>query len=303
MLHLRCHQRMLHEHGWHTGNKTEPATLEGPDKWTSVMEYYSERELSKGSDRLAAISGYVKAVSQELEDAGKSATYIAGIWLAENASVKRQLAWILPTSTISFEQLLRHHTDPQQYIAPSWSWAALNQPVDVESHYTTVYQSIFRVVSHSILPARSDPTVAVAPGSSITLFGKLRKIPGGPCLGTKTEMKAGDRIDAIFWDAPYDGDKKAWRRWRRGNRDVGTRISYSLDWDHSTDDPADRDPEAHLQLFLLAERHEPDGTETSYGLILHPSVVDPSSFLRVGYFTIFGPSESPAWKETEVVVI
>lgn len=338
MLHFRCHQRMLHEYGRNSHNHIIPSESpevypDGPDRWTLVMQEYSRRKLSKGSDRLAAISGFAKSVSQELQDTGKSATYIAGIWLTDNTSMftnntrrltdnprrlaintrrlkdsirihietnrVRQLCWFVENPTLSFGQLLGYHKDAQQYIAPSWSWVALNQPV----HYLdsgSARRLLFQVITHNIKPARSDPTVAIAPGSSITLFGKLRKVPTRPSMGTKISRPWPDGTQTR-WEAHYTVEK-VWHWREKRERDVVGKIEYFLDWDPSTQDVAEGNSEALLELFLLQEAFVTD-RDLASGMILYPDVFDPSLFLKVGCFKIHEPWELLDWKETKIVVI
>lgn len=294
MLHFKYYPFMFHEyyrdHDYCTKTELSPDIRED---WTRVMRVYSPRKLSKGSDKLAAISGLVKAIRQDLEKEGGPATYIAGIWLAENAKVGEQLTWFIENPTFSFGQLLHYHSDPQQYIAPSWSWAALNEPVEISVFGGE--KPLFRVVTHNIMPARSDPTVAIAPRSSITLFGKLAQIPGRPSMGTRVSISIKER-DYTYWMACCNSFVGT-----RPSEEKGFVIYYYLDWNPCTQNITEVDTEACLQLFLLSssEFH----LSTAIGLILFPDVVEPRLFLRVGSFEILGPWESLDWKETEIVII
>lgn len=294
MLHLKCHQHIFHEDGRLSDWVKREFFLDTPHDWPKTINLYSRRELSKRSDRLTAISGSVKAASREFQDTGKSATYIAGIWLTEKTKTHPQLFWMVEDPAISFEQLLNYHSDEQQYIAPSWSWAALNQPVYTGS---LLVDEVFNVVTHNIKPARSDPMIAIAPGSSITLLGELREIHGRPFTGI---MSLTEKTKTPFWRAPYESYKDSSEGTGWWNMAVYGHIDYFLDWVPSTQSFTNNYLEADLKLFLLSV--DLDST-SAYGLILYPTNTKERSFFRVGCFIIHGPWKSPGWKRTKVVVI
>lgn len=84
--------------------------------WCEIVREYSGRKLSKDSDRLAAISGLA---SQFGNLAGWE--YKAGIWTNH---VLRMISW--NRSPINTSRR------PQEYVAPSWSWASVIGPIDWE---------------------------------------------------------------------------------------------------------------------------------------------------------------------------
>ncbi|KIW24960.1 uncharacterized protein PV07_10636 [Cladophialophora immunda] len=84
--------------------------------WSSVVESYTTRDLTKTSDLLPALSGLAAAMSR-----CTSYSYLAGIW-------KEELPWGLLWATEVWERqhdkiftVKRHH----EYYAPSWSWASV----------------------------------------------------------------------------------------------------------------------------------------------------------------------------------
>lgn len=89
---------------------------DGPelDHWYRIVNDYSRRKLSKDIDKLYAIAGLAHA----FKAARSSNTYFAGIW---DYKPHQGLLWI------SADGQMRDSTVSR---APSWSWAALEGPVD-----------------------------------------------------------------------------------------------------------------------------------------------------------------------------
>jgi len=81
--------------------------------WAEIVLIYTRRELSISSDRLLGIS----AIAQELGKRGLG-VYLAGLW---SSLLEIQLLW----STIRAVKCTR----PQQYRAPSWSWASIDDQI------------------------------------------------------------------------------------------------------------------------------------------------------------------------------
>jgi hypothetical protein len=79
--------------------------------WDKIVDSYTERSLSHGTDRLAAISGIVKVMEPLLND-----QYRAGLW---QRMLVQQLHWWSAS-----EQTYRER--PAIYQAPSWSWAGID---------------------------------------------------------------------------------------------------------------------------------------------------------------------------------
>ena len=76
--------------------------------WMNVVEEYSQRELTNGSDKLLAISGIAEYWTRTVKD-----EYLAGLW---RSHLPLGLLW---TSAQPFRQ-----DECEAYRAPSWSWAS-----------------------------------------------------------------------------------------------------------------------------------------------------------------------------------
>ena len=78
--------------------------------WAAVVQYYTGRDLSFGSDRPVAIAGIARALQAV---AGKKMEYMAGMWS------RGLLRWLL------WEAAERGGGEAGRYRAPSWSWLAV----------------------------------------------------------------------------------------------------------------------------------------------------------------------------------
>jgi hypothetical protein len=77
--------------------------------WYSILQDYATRELSIESDKLVAISGLARLVSEKT-----GYTYKSGLWLED---IHSGLAWNRPHAPTT--RRLKNYT------APSWSWASI----------------------------------------------------------------------------------------------------------------------------------------------------------------------------------
>jgi Heterokaryon incompatibility protein (HET) len=142
------------------------------DRWRQVVQSYSARELTHDEDILPAISG----LAQKTNDAAKS-QYLAGLWRAD-------LPWGL------LWEVIRGPSEPlpvlpEQYTAPSWSWASIKgqvrtcdkpfgTPVKARGSFDIASVGIYPVVqvfaAECNLLARQNPFGKVTEGF-ITLNG------------------------------------------------------------------------------------------------------------------------------------
>jgi hypothetical protein len=80
-------------------------------QWREAVSLYSERALTKETDRLPALAGLAKALAKKTES-----RYCAGIWADD---MPFGLLW----------RASDHCSRPRSWLAPSWSWASLIGPV------------------------------------------------------------------------------------------------------------------------------------------------------------------------------
>jgi Heterokaryon incompatibility protein (HET) len=90
--------------------------------WFSLVEEYSEKLLSRESDRLPALDGLAQASSDPIKG-----PYLAGIWREEMPSA---LLWRITTPV---EKQSHNPSDFQSTRIPSWSWASAGYGVTYDS--------------------------------------------------------------------------------------------------------------------------------------------------------------------------
>jgi len=88
-----------------------PSKLTHPAGWADIIENYSSRELSVEDDKLPAVA----AVAERYAELAPVTDYLAGLW---RENLLSQCLWRVWDS----EKTSR----PQNYRAPSWSWASIN---------------------------------------------------------------------------------------------------------------------------------------------------------------------------------
>ena len=113
--------------------------------WERIRVDYSEKALTRATDKLAAFSGIARMVHKVLglsED-----NYLAGLWKQE---LLQELLWERYESE-------GQPYDPDLYIAPTWSWASLNGPFwyldsghRLESHWHVTSDSLLDDISNII---------------------------------------------------------------------------------------------------------------------------------------------------------
>ncbi|KAL7958916.1 heterokaryon incompatibility domain-containing protein [Trichoderma compactum] len=82
--------------------------------WMEVVETYAKLNLTKGSDKLPALSATARILAENMGDG-----YLAGIW---RGTLMEGLLWYVraPLST--------HRPRGEDWRAPSWSWASIDSP-------------------------------------------------------------------------------------------------------------------------------------------------------------------------------
>ncbi|KAL0947866.1 hypothetical protein HGRIS_010501 [Hohenbuehelia grisea] len=88
--------------------------------WKAVVENYIKRGLSRSDDKLVALA----SLAEEFHDVVQ-APYLAGLWRST----------ILPDMLWSKDRAHHFTPRPKSYRAPSWSWAALDGPINPGNAY------------------------------------------------------------------------------------------------------------------------------------------------------------------------
>ncbi|KAK3057099.1 hypothetical protein LTR09_002138 [Extremus antarcticus] len=105
--------------------------------WLRLVSEYSSRDITKPSDRLPAIAGLADRVQKQMGDA----VYLQGLW---SHGLYAQVLWrrsklmhgrIIPSrDKYLLRAALSKAERPREYIAPSFSWASLNNAVEYPMH-------------------------------------------------------------------------------------------------------------------------------------------------------------------------
>lgn len=228
-----------------------------------VPRLYSSRQLKFPQDRLPAIAGIAKFIERTSKQEGQLPKYMAGLWL--NKRLEEQLRWIYREPT-SYDKLQNSFNNPNEYIAPSWSWASANAPVRC---MTNGNFPKFHFISYDASTPGGDPMVAVGKGTSLTLRGRLRKTPVLPLTGSLEEGEL-----SYKWVT-------------RG--DCFGCIDFWLDWYPQAEDPEEIPRQKALHLFSLAATLD-HPVRADSGLLLLPfNEANRTIYRRVGVFKHYSP--------------
>ena len=122
---FECHGHIVAEDGFRAEGRIDsahedslPASLRnnvvnasrGSTLWIGIVSAYCRRALTKGSDKLPALSGLARVVEEQIGD-----QYVAGLW---RSNLIEGMIW---------QAIGKTHAVPE-YRAPSWSWASIDGP-------------------------------------------------------------------------------------------------------------------------------------------------------------------------------
>ncbi|KAL9616775.1 MAG: hypothetical protein Q9160_008400 [Pyrenula sp. 1 TL-2023] len=131
-------------------------------QWLRIIEGYSHNSLTYESDILPATSGVAKYMDEQLRG-----EYVAGLWKED---IHRSLLWFIDANSVTY---------PEEYRAPSWSWAAVKEPVKfiMRDQYNKPFEDFSKEME--VLEARvklvsADPHGRIA-DASLVVSGALRE--------------------------------------------------------------------------------------------------------------------------------
>ena len=131
--------------------------------WKTLCQSYSSKPLTNPNDKLVALSGLAKEFEAKLED-----RYVAGMW---SSTLMSDLLWQVGTHSTPVAASSR----PAQYRAPSWSWLAIDRPIDHRLYEHRVHHPLVDILDVTVEPATSDATGLIK-SASLTVRGLLRRI-------------------------------------------------------------------------------------------------------------------------------
>jgi len=133
------------------GGSTREA-LGHSEHWMTVVEEFTQRNLTFGKDKLPALAGVASEFSKY-----KPGEYLAGLW---KGKLRIYLSWYAPVFQGGTEDLTSR---PAQYRAPSWSWASVDGALNVlraesEFHGTEVdWKRLSNTIRCDILDCWTKP--------------------------------------------------------------------------------------------------------------------------------------------------
>jgi hypothetical protein len=127
--------------------------------WCNLIMDYSKRSLTNSADKLPALSGLASEVQKRMR-----CRYLAGLW-------EHRLHFFLMWRRLPGSSFQR----PLAYRAPSWSWAAVDGPIDywVAIIYDRFIKSAMGDFTVQTVPAGRDPRGQIKDGS-IQFFGRIK---------------------------------------------------------------------------------------------------------------------------------
>lgn len=254
------------------------------DRLTAFYECikeYTNRELSKDSDKLPAFSGLASAFhTPEL------GTYLAGLW-------EKDLACGLNWRRVSRGE----RPGGDEYIAPSWSWASMRsqcripnirRDVSWDPHWEAQYE-IFnstwspRLLSHHIELATSDRYGRIS-AASITLRGYTRYV-----LMRSEPPQTNEYLQPSLDRECGPSSSASWYLWTYGS------LREQMLWDASCgaqDAPSESDRNKVWRLVALAVGMDSPCTDEDQGMNVSVLLLEPvegleDTYRRVGIIDLF----------------
>ncbi|KAI1460119.1 HET-domain-containing protein [Annulohypoxylon moriforme] len=160
----------------YTGILEQNDTAQLFSEWYSFLETYTKCELTEPKDKLVALSGIVKDMKRHLTTLGwKDTKYLAGMW---SQKLPQDLNW----------SLWGVGNRPDEYRAPSWSWASVDGDFEWFSGIHDEDELIASVTHAWTIPANcGDETGEVSRGM-LTLNGILITADLSPRSETKDSL-------------------------------------------------------------------------------------------------------------------
>ncbi|KAM0132829.1 hypothetical protein ACHAO1_006574 [Botrytis cinerea] len=142
--------------------------------WTKIIYIYTNCSLTNDSDCLVAIGGVARQIQKKTGD-----KYYAGLW---KERIKEQLCWMVDGWSDSDGVRC---SGRNTWRAPSWSWAAARQRVDVDRYGITFREAYIDVIKVDITAENDDPFGCIKSGvltirSKSMIIFEMKSLSGRP---------------------------------------------------------------------------------------------------------------------------
>ncbi|PVH68562.1 HET-domain-containing protein [Cadophora sp. DSE1049] len=215
MMTWRCKAGCFPEQGSSTSTKSTALTLYhkldrhlyGYSRWDYILQEYTQRILTHEGDRLIALAGIAEQLSEIWDD-----TYLAGL---RRRDLVRQWLW-----QGDFGRDNRN-TRPKAFLAPSWSWAAVNGPVRSRAHWLRNHKDVASVAQADVIPSGKTLFGNISSGT-MKLEGPIEQVLGDwefldSSLAIVTNgQKSNDgpvKKTSCFFDVPEERDWPTTELW------------------------------------------------------------------------------------------
>ena len=155
--------RLSFHHGLWDEKPMIYGSLAQPRLWRRIVENYSDLSLSLEKDKLPALSGLAQKAQESRKD-----NYVAGLW---SRTLVDDLCWKTHSP----------RSQPEEWRAPSWSWASINSRVNWNARGLSTEDGVFNrgmyaadidVIACETVPIQEDQLGGVKSGF-LTIQGKL----------------------------------------------------------------------------------------------------------------------------------
>jgi hypothetical protein len=145
----------------------DEAIVYGYQLWSDIVEKYSRSSLSFESDKLVAIAGLAAEIQRIVRD-----EYCAGLWKKQLSS---HLLWRAnPTDRKQRDGLISGQ-DSLEYIAPSWSWASIQYPVEAVYFDPEFHHPVAEILDIQLNLVNKDDMFGALKNAAVQIRGRLAK--------------------------------------------------------------------------------------------------------------------------------
>jgi hypothetical protein len=240
-------------------------------RWYQLVDAYTKRCLTRGSDKLIAIAGLAAVMRDKLKP-----RYLAGIW---DDNIINQLIWSVPSSET--------RQRPKAYRCPSWSWASVDSRVEMAHWRTGDDQStaLASISQAEVTPAAHDDLGPIKDGFLIINghLGVMQLYQSGEFVPRDYKFTTLDcwlnddiSLDALDTEYPLIGKERlqAFNIIEAGAEDLD--LVFNLD-------------DKLVCFFMPIAFHRNTGRFAArvVGLLLLPTGTSPGEFRRIGMFAAY----------------
>ncbi|KAK3995680.1 heterokaryon incompatibility protein-domain-containing protein [Cladorrhinum sp. PSN332] len=229
------------------------------EAWGGVVEGYSEKALTRFSDRLIAVSGLAAA----LGEGWRAVKYLAGLWSY------RFRHWMLWQATVPSVR-------PVGSGIPTWSWASLQGPSHMDMQRFS--DGLVEVVDVDVNLAVSANVYGAVDGGTVKLQGY---VAGTWIFKTRADLDDWSDFDADDWAIGFSPPTTL------GQSPLDEmQMPAMVSWDEKEMQNMAHSVFVYLVPFEVNYDENVKGGLSLVGLILLPTYLKKGQFRRVGKFAI-----------------